>query len=255
MLAERVEKMMKYDSRTALAALAAVLWTTSAFASGPAAAGQDAATPQQRVAALKQSLQESQARLRRYEWIETTIVSLKGEEKSRKQQRCYYGADGKLQKLPLGDAAQQGSQARGRRGGRLKQSVVENKKEEMQEYMERASSLIHHYVPPNPDDIENAKNAGKIAVRPGQDGRVRLEFADYIKPGDLLAIDVDGAANRLTGLSVASYLDTRDDAVTLNVQFGALDDGTSYAAQTTLDAKAKNIRVVIQNAGHRPIGQ
>ena len=26
-----------------------------------------------------------------------------------------------------------------------------------------------------------------------------------------------------------------------------------YAAQTTLDAKAKNIRVVIQNAGHRPV--
>jgi hypothetical protein len=32
-----------------------------------------------------------------------------------------------------------------------------------------------------------------------------------------------------------------------------LPDGALYAAQTTLDAKAKNVRVVIQNAGHRPV--
>ena len=59
------------------------------------------AGPDQMVAALKQNLAESQKRLRQYEWIETTAISLKGEEKSRKQQRVYYGADGKLVKTPL----------------------------------------------------------------------------------------------------------------------------------------------------------
>lgn len=34
---------------------------------------------------------------------------------------------------------------------------------------------------------------------------------------------------------------------------GTLNDGTSYTAQTTLDAKAKNIRVVVENSGHRPL--
>jgi predicted transposase YdaD len=61
--------------------------------------------PQERVAALKQSLQESHAKLRTYEWIETTAISLKGEEKSRKQNRCYYGADGKVQKVPIDGGA------------------------------------------------------------------------------------------------------------------------------------------------------
>jgi hypothetical protein len=215
---------------------------------------QGGATPQERIGALKQSLQESQKRLRQYEWIETTVISLKGEEKSRKQQRCYYGADGNLQKLPVGEAAPQQEGGR-RRGGRLKQAIVENKKEEMQDYMERASSLVHHYVPPNPDDIERAKNAGKVAVRPGQAGRVRLEFTDYIKPGDQLAIDVDAAANQLVALNVASYLDAPEDAVTLTVQFAALPDGTSHTAQTTLDAKAKNVRVLVQNSGYRPLGR
>ncbi len=56
-------------------------------------------SPQEQVVALKISLAASQAVVRQHEWIETTIVRLKGEEKSRFQNRCYYGADGQLQKV------------------------------------------------------------------------------------------------------------------------------------------------------------
>jgi hypothetical protein len=208
------------------------------------------------VAALKQTLQESQARIRQYEWVETTIVSLKGEEKSRKQQRCYYGADGTLQKLPVGDSPPpQAQPSGGRRGGRLKAQIVENKKDDMKEYMERAAALVHQYVPPNPADIQRAKDAGKVAVGKAAPGIARLELTDYIKSGDRLSIDVDAAANRLLGLTVSSYLDKPEDAVTLDVELGSLSDGTSYTAQTTLDATAKKIRVVIQNSGYRPLSR
>jgi hypothetical protein len=54
---------------------------------------------QQRVAALKESAAKDQQSIRQYEWIETTVISLKGEEKSRQQKRCYYGAEGSLQKV------------------------------------------------------------------------------------------------------------------------------------------------------------
>jgi hypothetical protein len=229
----------------------------SAIGGGAVSAQEGAQSPEERVAALKKSLAQSQAALRKYEWIETTIISLKGEEKNRKQMRCYYGADGKLQKIPLGDAPQaaQAQGGGGRRGGRLKEKIVENKKEEMQDYMERAAALVHQYVPPNPDNIDNVKKKGTLALRPGQGGRVRVELTGYLKPGDLLAIDVDGAANRLLGVNVNSYLEKPEDAVTLNVEMGELADGTGYSAQTTFDAKAKNIKVVIQNSGHRPVGQ
>ena len=58
------------------------------------------------VAALKQSMQQGMAKIRQYEWVETTIISLKGEEKARKQNRCYYGTDGKVQKVSLDQPAQ-----------------------------------------------------------------------------------------------------------------------------------------------------
>jgi len=218
------------------------------------AAAQSAPAPDQVVAALKQNLGESQKRLRQYEWIETTTISHGGEQKSQKQQRVYYGADGMLVKLPLGEAAPQEPQG-GRRGGRLKQHVIENKKEDLKDYMEKAAGLIHQYVPPDPAKIQTAKDAGKLAVRPQPDGTLMVECRDYVQPSDMLTIGVDAKAALLSALSVATYLEKPEDAVALNVRFGTLADGTSYTAQSTLDVKAKNIRVVVANSGHRPMGQ
>jgi hypothetical protein len=242
---------MRLDNPVALVTVTIGIVTGLSVGAG---AAQAPATPDQMVAALKKNLEESQKRLRQYEWVETTVISLKGEEKSRKQQRAYYGADGKLTKLPIGEpqpAAAQGG--RGRRGGRLKEKIVENKKDEMQDYMERAASLIHQYVPPNPAQVQKAKDAGNMRLSPPQQGKVRVEFPNFLQPSDLMAIDVDAAALRLGSVTVATYLEKPEDAVTLDVRFDTLPDGTSYTAQTTLDAKAKNIRVVIENSGHRPL--
>jgi hypothetical protein len=218
-------------------------------------------SPDQLVAALKQNLADGQKRLRQYEWIETTAISLKGEEKSRKQQRVYYGADGKLTKVPMGEpkpaaAPSGGGGGRDRRGGgRIKETIIENKKDDMVEYMEKASSLIQQYVPPDPAQIQKAKDAKNLAVAPQPDGKVRLEFKDYVQPKDMMTIDIDAKAALLSALRVATYIEKPEDAVTLDVRFGTLTDGTSYTNQTTLEAKAKNIRVVVENSGHRPLAK
>jgi hypothetical protein len=234
-------------------ALAAVVGIAIAWPAGGTA--QTAPSPDQIVAGVKQNLAESQKHLRTYEWIETTSISLKGEEKSRKQQKVYYGADGKLTKLPVGAAPAPKPEPSGGRGGRLKQKVIENKKDEMQDYMEKAVALIHKYVPPTPALIQKAKDAGNMTVKPPQDGKVRAEFKDFVQKADLMGIDVDAKALRLLGLNVATYLEKAEDAVTLDVRYATLADGTSYVAKTTLDAKAKNITVTIENAGHKPVGK
>lgn len=234
----------------------ATLVAGSLTAWSAAGTAQTAPTPDQVVAGLKQNLAESQKKLRTYEWTETTAISLKGEEKTRKQQRVLYGADGKLIKTPIGAApAPKPEPSGGRRGGRLKEQIVENKKDEIQDYMEKAVALIHKYVPPTPALIQKAKDAGNLTVKPPQDGKVRAEFKDFVQKADLLGIDVDAKALQLLGLNVATYLEKVEDAVTLDVRYATLPDGTSYVAKTTFDAKAKNITVTIENAGHKPIGK
>ncbi len=215
------------------------------LASGSLALAQQP-TAQERVVALKASLTASQAVLKQYEWVETTVVSLKGEEKSRQMNRCYYGADGKVQKIPLTTPPPE-EKKRGLRG-----RIVEKKKEELTDYMKSAVSLVKTYVPPSPAKIQAAKDAGKVSIdvlEPGK--RARLHFRDYEKPGDNLGVEVDLANNRPLGVKVGTYLDDTKDAVTLDVRMGQLNDGTTYASNVTLDAKAKNIQVTVQNSGYR----
>jgi hypothetical protein len=208
----------------------------------------DPPAPAERVAAIKKSFAESQARLRQYEWVETTVTSLKGEEKSRVLKRCYYGAEGGVQKVPLA-APPEAKAPRGIRG-----RIVEKKKEELADYMQEAAELVHRYLPPDPALIQKAKDAGNTSIRilePGK--RARVEFRNYLKPGDLFSVEIDLAVNKILGLSVATDLGGEKDVVTLDVRFAAFPDGTIYQSQVALVAQAKKVTVNIENAGYRKL--
>jgi hypothetical protein len=217
--------------------------TGTPVASAQGAGGE---STQERVAALKQSLAQSQQALRAYQWVETTTVSMKGEQKSMKQQSCYYGADGKVQKTPIA-----ASPPPKKKGG-LRGKAIESKKEEITETMQQAVALVKTYVPPNPAAIQRATEAGKVAVETVQPGKVvRLVFKDYELPGDSLAITMDLATNHLTAISVATYLGSPSKPVNMNVTMGSLPDGATYTAGTQLSLPAEKLVVDVTNSGYR----
>lgn len=200
----------------------------------------------ERAAMLKATVAASQAVLRQYQWIETTVVSLKGDEKSRKQEQCYYGADGGVQKIELNKSPEP-NKKRGLRG-----LIAAEKTDELTDYMKSAVALVKSYVPLNPARIQAAKDMGKVSIEILQPGkRARLNLGDYEKPGDNLGVEVDLVTNRPLGLKVSTYLEDATDAVTLDVRMGQLDDGTSYPSHVTLNARAKNLTVTVTNSGYR----
>ena len=199
----------------------------------------------ERVLALKQSLEKDMAALRKYEWIETTVITYKGDEKSSTEKRCYYGADGVLQKVSV--ARTKADTPGGLRGRKARQ-----KKEDVTEYMEKVVALIHQYVPPKAATLQSVFQAGRTGgqiLEPGR--RNRLDFRDYLLPGDVLGVEVNMTNNKILGLQVATYVDKPEDTVSLTVQFANLVDGTGYPSQITLDATKQNIRVATRNSGYR----
>ncbi len=226
--------------------LAALLATLIGGTGSVAWAQAPAPTIPERVAALKESLAKSAATLRQYEWIETTTISLKGEEKSKTQNRCYYGADGKKQEVPVA-AAPETKEKRGIRG-----KIVANKKEEMSDYTKQAVALVKSYIPPDPARMQASKDAGKVSITPVEPGkRVRLDFRDYQKAGDMLSVEMNPVNNTLLGLKIATWLEDAKDVVNLDANFGALNDGTSYPESITLDAPSQKLAVNVANSGYR----
>lgn len=211
----------------------------------PPAAPAAAPAPKERVAEVKKSFMESQAALRSYEWIETTTTSLKDEEKGRKQNRCSYGAEGKVQKVEV-SAPPEEKPTRGIRG-----KIKEKKVEELTDYMKKAAELVHKYLPPDHEKLQKSFEAGKASIvilEPAKRGK--LEFRDYLVPGDTLGVEINLVDNTILGVTVASTLGEDKDPVTLDVKFDKFSDGTIYTSKTTLEAKAKNVKVVVENSGY-----
>ncbi len=218
---------------------------------------QDAA--KEKLAAIKQSLAKNQAALKQYTWTESTEISLKGEVKKREQNQCRYGPDGKVVKTPIqtGDqAAQQQQDTGGRRRGRLKEDIVEHKVDELKDYMKQVSALVKQYVPPDPQKLQSAADAGNVSIQPSPAQAVsNITIKDYLKPGDSVVLGFDPSAKKLRSYSVQSFLNnSKDNPVTLNVTFASLPDGTNYPQQTVLDAPGKKIQVKTTNSGYAKTG-
>ena len=62
---------------------------------------------------------------------------------------CQYGPDGKVQKFPVGQQPQVS-------GGKIKQRIVEKKKEELEQYMSQVKSLLSLYMPPDSQRMQAA---------------------------------------------------------------------------------------------------
>ena len=202
---------------------------------------------QEKLAAVKQAAAENKQKLRQYQWIETTQLTLKGDAKPPTKNSCQYGPDGKVQKTLIGPPPQQPS------GGRAKQKIIENKKEEMKDYMQDVKAVLAMYVPPDPQKMQAAFEAKKVSLNPAG-GAVNLVFTDYAQPGDKMTLTFDTATKKIIGLNINTYMGKEKDVVTLQVQMGSLPDGTNYEQQTVLNATAKQLVVTTTNSNYQKIG-
>ena len=202
---------------------------------------------QQKFAAAQQAAAQNKQRLHQYQWTETTQVTLNGEQKPATENLCQYGPGGQVQKTPIGPPPQQPS------GGRLKQRVIEKKKAEMADYMDDVKGVLSMYVPPDPDKMQQAFQAGKVSLNPS--GSVlNIVFTNYAQPGDSMTLVFDPAIKKIISLSVNTYMGQAKDAVTLQVQMAGLPDGTGYPQQTILNATAKNLVVTTTNSNYQKMG-
>jgi hypothetical protein len=226
--------------------LAAVIVMMTLAAAAFAQAG--GAELKEKFAALKQSAAANQQKLHKYQWTEIQQVTYKGEQKPQQQFMCQYGPDGKVQKYPMGPQPQPS-------GGKLKQRMIQKKKDEMEQYMGQVKSLLAAYVPPNPAKMQQSAQAGKVALsRDASAGLVNFTFKDYVQPGDQMVVAFDTTAKKIANLNINTYMGQEKDAVTLMVDFSSLPDGTNYAEKTMLDVKAKQIVVTTINTNYHPFG-
>jgi hypothetical protein len=203
---------------------------------------------QEKMIAVKQSLAENQEKLHHYEWTETMQITLKGDPKPSRQFLCRYAPDGTVQKTPIGVEQQQG-------GGRLRQRIVQKKKEELQDYMAQVKNLLAMYVPPDPQKIGQSFQAGNASLSPNPGSQtLEIGFKNYAQSGDQMTVSFDTSAKKVSGLKVNTYMDDPKNVVTLAVEMSSLPDSTNYVQRSVLDATAKKLQVTTISSDYQRLG-
>jgi hypothetical protein len=240
---------MKNSARHGLAALIVVFFVAMSVYSA------NAQNPelQQRVAELKQSVAANKQALAQYTWVEQVTISLKGEQKKQQHFQVRLGPDGKPQKTSLDPPSADTSSAQGGRGGRVKQHVIEKKKEEYKDYADQMKDLAQQYVPPSKELLEQAYKQGNIALSPaaGAPGVVQLVVHNYLKPNDSLTLVFDKTQKALLGVQVKSYMSDPKDAMNLTVQFSSLPNGPNHVSSMVIDGVSKQLNIAIQNSNYQ----
>jgi hypothetical protein len=231
---------------TGTSSAAAMMLGIVALLTSAALMAQDSAV-QERLAIVKQAMAANAQKLHQYQWLEVTQFTLNGEAKPPRQNSCQYGPDGTVQKTPIGAPPEPPS------GGPLMRRVIERKQAEMKQYLGEVKGVLAMYLPPNPQTMEQVKQAGNLSVNPVP-GALNLVFKNYAQPGDQLTITFDTTAHKVSSVNVNTYMGDAKDAVTLQVQMASLPDGTNYPQQTILTATAKQLVVTTTNSNYQKIG-
>jgi len=206
---------------------------------------------QQKVAEIKEALASNKQALAQYTWVEQNTISLKGEQKKQEHFQVRLGPDGKPQKTSLDEQAAPAEPS----GRRLKQHVVEKKKEEFKDYADQIKALVQQYLPPDKERIEEARQKGNISVGPagGGPGQYQVVISDYVKPGDKMTLVFDRTQKGISRLSIASYLDDPKDAVTVEAEFSRIPGGPNHLASATINGVSKHLTIAMQNSNYQKI--
>ena len=191
---------------------------------------------------VKMEVDRNNAELRQYTWTEHTEVLVKGDVKQNRAALCRYDAAGKLVKTPVdtGDPKKKDK-------GAVSNRVVVRKKADIQDYIERAITMIQNYVPPSPEQLQFLLTSGGASMGKSEGGKSEIRFTNYFQRGDSMVFTYDTESKLLLKAAITSTMGTPKDPVTLEALWEKLPDGVNHVASTDLKAPAKKVEVKTRN--------
>ena len=213
------------------------------LATGAAAQGNVAQSAAQTVQ-VTQSRAANAALLKQYAWNERIDFLVGGQEKDMRLDLVNVGPDGKLQRTVLND------QSAPLPGGFLRRKIAEDKKKDVQRYIQGLSELLHQYTLPSPGAVMNFLDAAStVPVAPGQ---LMVTGRNVVQPGDSLTIYLDAATKKTQRVVVSTAF--QGDPVGVSATFATLASGLNYPAFAEVTVPAKGYLVRVQNFNYQQNG-
>ena len=202
---------------------------------------------------------DNAAALRPYTWKTRTEIKLKGESKSVKVEQVRYDLDGKLEKTPIdtapAPAAKEEAGGRGRRGGgKVKEKVIENKKEEFAELLQNLGQLVGSYAHMPPDKMQAFAAGATLTPNQGdKKDQLLIQGKNVIQPGDAMSVWVDPKSYMFRSVEIQTSYEEKP--VHFKGDFQPLTAGPTYSARSVLEYPDKEVELTVENYDYQKLGQ
>ena len=177
---------------------------------------------------------ENAKRLHQYTYKQRTEVLYKGEDKIVRLNDMRFGPDGKRQATLISQTGGE-EPATG-----LGHRIINKKREEVKEYVERLSALVENYLPPDPEKLRKALTTAEI-VPAGN--TLALTMKGYLKSGDSLALVVDTATRKVKRVDLKTALDK--DSISVTAEMASVPGGPDYPSLVKIQAPSKKLEIDI----------
>jgi hypothetical protein len=220
----------------AVAALAFHAFATSAQGNVAQSAAQTVQVMQTRA--------QNAALLKQYTWNERIDFMVNGQQKDLRIDLVNFGPDGKLQRTVLND------QSSPLPGGFFRRRIAENKKKDMEKYIQGLSALLHQYTLPTPGAVLNFLDAATTVPAPG--GQLMITGQSVVQPGDTLTIWIDATTRKTKRFAVTTAF--QGNPTTMTATFNSLPNGLNYPAYAEVTVPAKGYDMLLQNFDYQQNG-
>lgn len=205
-----------------------------------------AAVTLDRVRAANMYLQGKGANLKattQYQWISELVIRKDGEVKSSQRLLVQFDASGKPVMQPIGAEPQK--KKRGLRG-----RVQKRIKKKMEELGDAIRELLKPYALTNPETVRAFFQRAAVCAASGElQGTVQLADIAVINPNDWVALWLDEKTYQPRKLLVKTFLG--EDAIQVEVDYEALNDGLLYAARTEIFLPGKELTGTLMNSDYQ----
>jgi hypothetical protein len=186
--------------------------------------------------------------LRQYTFKQRTETYHKGELKSAKIDEIHYNATGERVSIPLVEQKSQSEPHRRGPGSRLMAKKIEERQEEVKQYIERLMALTNRYLATERTRLQAAMAGAEVTTRGGTN-EMRIVMRDYVKSGDNLTMTFDSATKRPTKTEVNTTLD--DAPISIGLAFDQVHNGPSYPGRTVVRSDAKQLELRVFTYDYR----
>ncbi len=203
-----------------------------------------------------QAQKDNSAALKQYTWKSRTEIKMKGESKNITMEQVRYDLDGKLQKTPIGGSPEQkatdsGDKRSRRRGGRVKQKVIENKKQEFAELLKGLGQLVASYAHLPPDKMEAFVQSATVG--PGDGDTLAIQGVNLLQPGDTMSLWVDPASYMMRRVEIHTAFEEKP--VHFVTEFRDVTNGPTYSARAVLEYPDKEVELIVENYDYQKLGE